>query len=585
MLQQPTGSSSHVDEDVDDQPNENVLNDVSERVVSTNNVDEIGPFKLGDSSLDHVTDVPEDVLILIFSFLEYREIILNISLVNSTFLYTSRNDALWKQFIRNENNSSSTNDEKTHLEIPPSQKSIVRRRVFENTNAHSLYEIFKYEHLTLYKGWYKFRGYREGEENQMENDFFINHKKTFASCEKKPELPDPGVGINYLTFLRSTSDHNKIHLMTCSHSVNFYDIEVNGKAAFDDETQYVSNVEYKYEWKETYEERSLLWCIDTQQHRIPNFLVTGGFSNILNYGSYDPEAEDGEIMKNIGRVPHNHKNGIWNLRIINESSFVTGGADGVAKIFDASTMKEVKTLICDKNGVSTHKSAIYDVDCNPSGRYSDLFLTASADKYIKIFDTRSSNVVGEVFTDAYLYEVNASCFDPSAGKYLFLAGSDRGFIQIIDYRKVSSSSSSKEENPDPSILYDMDVFRLGAIRGLQFDGQKIVVGSKLGVVVMTTDEFAQSLNGSKLAEAPQIDKFIKSGVMVGNDTKNCPWKVVNFIPTSGVMSLEMDDEALIGGDGNGDILIASCPTTRTPFTKMNILGKKPTPSGSKCLVQ
>jgi len=563
----------------------------SEPIVMTNEIlsddEDITPF-IVTQVCDHVSSVPEDLLMYIFTYLEFPEIIHSISLVNSTFYNCSKSDVVWRQFIRYEKNLKGENDNKTWDEITPQEKSVTRKRVFERTNSYSLFEIFKYEYNIQHKGWYNFRGYRVNEKetannpipgpNKMrfETDFFDNHKSKLVSLTKNSQIPQDDLGFNYLTFHRSCNDMDTLHLVTCSHVVRFFDINLNSHAIEDDSVSFVQNMELKQEWVETYEMRSLMWCVDYQQHRIPNVILTGGFSSNIFMGQYF--ADDEIPIKSTLTIPHGHKNGIWNLKIINDKQFVTGGADGVAKIFDVETQKEVHQLICDSNGVSTHKSAIYDVDCNSSGKYCDLFVTASADKFIKVFDARASTLIGEVNTDSFLYELNVQCLDPSAGKYTFLAGSDRGFIQMMDFRKISQTAPTT--GADPCIMYDMDVFRLGAIRGLLYDGQKIVVGSKLGVVVITDDPVVKAKNEPKIAQASHINDFIRPQMMIGDVTNPCPWRVVNFMPVNGIMSLEMDEEILIGGTVANDLLIGHCPSTHEPFSRSEQFQNT-----SKCTIQ
>ncbi|KAF0979630.1 hypothetical protein FDP41_001298 [Naegleria fowleri] len=551
------------------------------------------PFMLGDVSMNRVSDVPEDVLILIFSYLDWKDIILNISLVNTTFYNCHRNDAIWKKFIKYPNNINNENDDKSYLEIPSIAKSIIRRRVKERTGSTSLLEIFKYEYLVLYKGWYNFRGYRalDSKEdysigsNPFECDFMTNYIDTIKTLDEKSEIVNPNFGYNNFIFQRSTVNPNKLHMATCSHVVKFYNVHLNSEAIFGDDADVVSKFEYVHEWKETYEQRGLLWFIETQHHRIPHLALTGGTSDSIFYTNYYPENNAEDVIKNSRCIPHKHRNGIWSVKIINDKHFVTAGADGIAKIFDVNTESEVQSILCDKNGASTHRSAIYDIDCNPHAKFVDIFMTASADKYVKIFDARSSSLIGSVYTDAYLYEINAQCFDPSSGQYSILTGTDRGFVQMIDFRKVSTSSPVTEGKADPSVIYDMDIFRLGAIRGLMWDGQKIVCGSKLGIVIMTTDSKAQAMTSDALSQAPKIDQFIRPEVMTGNDSTPCPWRVVNFMPYSGIMSLEMDDEILAGVSSNGDVLIGHCPQTHIPFSRRNNFSNNKKSTLKECLVQ
>ncbi|KAL9652831.1 hypothetical protein ABK040_010863 [Willaertia magna] len=517
--------------------------------------------------------VPEEILIHIFSFLRIEDVLLSLATVNTTFYNCSMHDALWKGYFKQYS----------------TLYQILKER--EPNIGTSYYQFFKTQYILYYRGWYKFRGYKLNydvtkheeshrismEKVKLENDFFENYKETIQSHKLSLENDEyKDLGYNYLIFQNLEKD--KLRLMTCSQIVNFYDVELDRSSGM---KPIVKDVKPKYGWKDVAQARCFLWTIEYQPHRMPNTIFTGGNSTKIFCGTYIPDDEVNELIKSTSTVDSGQVNGIWSLRILNKKHIVTAGTEGFAKIFDVEKQQEV--ISCSVlDSLHAHKSTVYDVDCNPSGEESSLFVTGSVDQLVKVFDTRSRKPIGEVFTGSYIYEVNAQHLDPSKNDYMFLAGSDRGVIHLMDIRKLTTGLPSYEKNYcDPSILHTIDVFRLGAIRGLLYDRKKIVIGSKIGVCVLTTDEHAHELS-KEMGGTKHINEFVKKEVF-SDYTSECPWKVVNYIPIVAAMSLEMNEEVLVAGSSSNDVYIGTYPILNRPFNKQHLIENRQ--STKNCNIQ
>jgi WD40 repeat protein len=95
---------------------------------------------------------------------------------------------------------------------------------------------------------------------------------------------------------------------------------------------------------------------------------------------------------------------------------ITGGADGVVRVWDVQGGKELKSLM-------GHTAAVYSVDISPDGR---LLVSGSADRTVLVWDTATWQHFAELRGSAD--EVGAAAFSPD-GQRVGVASAD-GIVRV-----------------------------------------------------------------------------------------------------------------------------------------------------------
>jgi WD40 repeat protein len=188
-----------------------------------------------------------------------------------------------------------------------------------------------------------------------------------------------------------------------------------------------------------------------------------------------------------------------------------------------------------------HKKSVYDIDCDND---ATIIASVSHDKTARLWDRRMNPLkcAGIVKTNHILYEVNYCSF-----QNLLVCGSNTGVCEFYDIRKINSSKTLTDCVERVSVFPDES-----PIKGMQFDGTKLVCGGKHGITIFSSDNQVKQRAFSKVEEGMK------------------PIRCITDISTQNNMCLQFDDEILITASSKGYVTI-------TDFTQ--------TSSQKSCLIQ
>jgi WD40 repeat protein len=466
-------------------------------------------------------DIPPEVFNHIFSYLNSVDLSRSVPLVCSQWAYYASNNELWKQLYKQQYGELSStikrrvelatigDEDHFYKTVYSYRKELDQRWLSKNEYVHSALSHSEFAKQNDDTGFGSFYGYSCVRMNRFEDD--VTKVSVFSAVNK--------------SIYRSTIDlkEKEVHLL--DNSV------LTGSDG-------------------------LVWTMDHSPHRLGcNKLVSGGYSGSMLIW-------DLETSQPIHTMAGLHSAGIWSIKIIDSNTAVSCGTDGVVQLFDINTGSTVPL-----QKYAEHQSAAYDVDCITQGASTNIFVSGSADKSVRVYDRRvvGSSVMSQTNLGVIM-EIEASQMERSN---VIIAGTDEGAVVMLDMRKMG-------QDTDSAIVMNWPLFNFTGIRGLSYDGSRLVVGSKKGTVVATSDPCV-SIDQTREDYISSLKLGWVNNTVIDGSFES-PFRVVQVLPQGNVISMQSDEELLL------------CGTTSNILNFYDFSGNVTKPLGKKykphkCLIQ